>query len=114
MSSKSNILTLIDSLQRNPGTDITDREIEDCILKFGSYVSIIKNRQLNQVGMVIETIRDDSLQQECCYYFSCESFEVALSLIFTYNPHLVKSKAVKDNIKKWKRNDRLKRSSENI
>lgn len=103
MPDKSNLMTLLSSLQQTPSTDLTDREIEDCMMKFGSYVCIIKNRILNQVSMVVEIIKDEKLQQEFCEYFSCESFSVALSLIFTYNPQLVKSKAVKDNIKQWRR-----------
>jgi len=78
------------------------RELEDCMLKFGSYVSISKNKQLNQIAMIVEIIDDVSLQQDFCEYFSCESFEVALGVIFTYNPALIKSKAIRDSIKRWR------------
>lgn len=113
MPNKSNVLTLISYLQQNPSTDLIDRELEDGMIKFGSYVCMSKNRILNQMSMVIEIIRDADLQRDFCNYFSCENFNVALSLIFTYNPHLVKSKAIKDSIKVWRRNG-LKKYSKSI
>jgi hypothetical protein len=104
MSDKGNVLTLLTALQRTPSTELTDQELDDCMIKFGSYVCIVKNRALNQISMIVEVIKDTDLQQDFCDYFSCENFSVALSLIFSYNPQLVKSKAIKDNIKRWKQN----------
>lgn len=102
MLDKSNVLTLLNNLQQTPRSEITDRELDDCMLKFGSLVCLTKNRVLNQVSMVVEIIKDPDLQQQFCSYFSCENFSVALNVIFNHNPQLIKSKAVKDAIKCWK------------
>lgn len=104
MSNKSNVLTLIEHLDHNPRTDMLAKELDICMLKFGSYISILKNKQLNQVAFAVEIIKDPIIQQEFCEYFSCENFSVALCLIFDYNPSLTKSKAVKDSIRYWKQN----------
>lgn len=114
MSDKSNVSTLLESLEQTPCSDVLTQELENCITKFGSYVSIVKNKQLNQVAMVVEIIECSSLQKEFCNYFSCDSFEVALGLIFAYNPHLAKSKAIRDCIKHWKNNVRHKVSTKRI
>lgn len=103
MVDKSNVLTLLENLEQTPSSTILGKELENCIVKFGSYVSILKNRQLNQVAMVVEIIEDKFLQKEFCEYFSCDSTDIALSLLFAYNPHLAKSKAIKDSIKRWKK-----------
>lgn len=100
MPQKSNIHVLIETLNQTPCSDLLDREFALNFIKFGSYASIIKNKQLNVTSLVIEIIQDKNIQLAFCDYFACESLPVALSLIFDYNPHLAKSKSIKDSIKK--------------
>lgn len=105
MGEKSNISTIIEHFQRTPIVELTDLELEKDLILFGSYVSIVKNKILNQVSMTIELLNDKILQEQFCDFFACDDFKAGLSIIFSNNPKLVKSKAIKENIKRWKKID---------
>lgn len=104
MVAKNTSYILIENIEQTPYTELADKEFSNNILKFGSYASIIKNKPLNLVSLVVELINDINLQKDFCNYFSCDTFQLALNLIFGYNTQLIKSKTIKDNLKKWYNN----------
>jgi len=105
MHSNNAILQTINN--NNPLYQIKETEFDEVLLKFGSLVSMLKNKRLNQTMFLMELL-DSEIHREC---FKTLSGIDELHILF-YNliirfPVLCKSKIIKTKIKEI--NDKRRR-----
>ena len=93
----------------NPLKQIKDTEFDNILLKFGSLVSILKNKRLNQTMFLIELLEKETLR-ECFKLLSGieETSTLFYNIIVRY-PILCKSKIVKTKIAELNANSKRTR-----
>ena len=83
----------------NPLYKIKEAEFDDILLKFGSLVSILKNKRINQTMFLVELL-DSEKHRECIKTLAgIEKTEVLFYNLIIRFPVLCKSKIVKSKIK---------------
>ena len=107
MHSNNAILQTINNT--NPLYQIKEAEFDEVLLKFGSFVSILKNKRINQTMFLVELL-DSELHRDCFKELSGidETHVLFYNLIVRF-PVLCKSKIVKTKIKEINDKRRRKR-----
>jgi len=93
----------------NPINQIKEKEFNDNLLKFGSLVTILKNKRINQT-MLLLLILEDSNYNNCFKQITeiDDDFTLISSLIIRF-PILHKSKIIKTRLNKLNKNGQRKR-----
>jgi hypothetical protein len=83
----------------NPIYLIKEAEFDDALLKFGSLISMLKNKRINQTMLLVELL-DSEEYRECFKALSgIEKTDVLFYNLIVRFPVLCKSKIVKTKIK---------------
>ena len=109
-------------LKNNPVRDIADKDFENYVLKFGTILQLIYNKNINPTFLFLSIIKDENLQKIFKKMTGISDTKEILMNILTIYPNLLKSKIVKEHcikyIKKLKKEkeakDVNKRSKKNI
>jgi|GEM_PF-5801412 len=106
-SDDSSIVQAINN--NNPLYQIKQTEFDEALLKFGSLVSIINDKRINQTMFMIELL-DSELHRECFKILSgIDETNVLFYNIIVRFPILCKSKIIKTKIKQVNDKRRHKR-----
>ena len=105
--SNNSILQTINN--NNPLYQIKEFEFDDILLKFGSLISMLKNKRINQTMFLVELLESEA-HRECFKVLSgIEETQILFHNLIVRFPVLCKSKIIKTKIKEL--NDIRKRKS---
>ena len=94
--STNNILQSINN--NDPIYQITEKEFNVCLLKFGSFMSILKNKRINQTMLLTELLESEA-HRDCFKRLSgIDTTNILLYNIIIRFPVLYKSKIIKNKI----------------
>ena len=97
--------------ESNPLTQITERELDMLVIKMGSFLSIISNKKINQVKLLITTIQNKLFQQCFLKITDMHNLQALVQYLLRKYPTLCKSKVIyKALIKNVKSNNPRKKS----
>lgn len=90
---------LIDKVDQNdPIHQIDEREFDENLIKFGSFISIVKNKRINHT-MLLVFVLEDKLIRECFkQVMEIDNEYVLLQRLLDRFPILCKSKIVKHKL----------------
>jgi hypothetical protein len=104
-------------MKSNPVTLLSEQEFETNLIKFGSFLHLINNKNINPTFVFINLIKDDKLQELFMKITGCNSLMEMLQKILIIHPNLIKSKMIKVQctkiIKNKKRKQELKNANRN-
>jgi len=80
--------------QVSPVEHITERELDEVILKMGSFLSILQNKKANQAKLLICTIQDPIFQKCFLSIADIDNLSFLIHNIIRKYPTLCKSKVV--------------------
>lgn len=107
--------TLNNFVQQIESTDpislINNQEFDDILLKFGSFISILKNKKINQTMLLIEILENQVVQKCFKQLTDIDNLQTLTYNMFIRYPILCKSKIVRNKIKdlKYARNRKRKK-----
>jgi len=84
-------------LKDNPIYILNEKDLNSFILKFGSLLFLLNNKNINPTFMFISLVRDECLQKVFIHISGIPTIIEILKIILTNYPNLIKSKIVKDN-----------------
>jgi hypothetical protein len=79
---------------------INDKELNDVILKMGSFLSIINSKKINQTQLFIEIVNSTTLCGIILEITGLNTLEQFVKEMVLRYPVIAKSKTVRNNIKK--------------
>ena len=83
-----------ESLNSNPLTEITNRELDLIILKMGSLLSIVSNKKNNQAKLLIATVKDKYFKEVFLRLSNIDNLQLLVTCILKRYPTVSKSKIV--------------------
>ena len=83
----------------NPLHQIKEQEFDDMLLKFGSLISILKNKRINQTMFMVELLNSQQLIDSLKLLTGLDETTMLIYNILTRFPILCKSKIIKNKIK---------------
>lgn len=94
-----NTNTILQSINNtNPIYQIKEQEFEDILLKFGSLISILKNKRINQTMFLIELLESE-IHRECFKVLSgIDKTQILFYNLIIRFPVLCKSKIIKNKV----------------
>ena len=104
-------------LKNNPVVVLNEKDFDIFLLKFGSLLFLLNNKNINPTLLFISLVKDENLQNIFKKMSGMPTLLEILKTILIYYPNLIKSKIVKDNsIKILKQQNRkhLKQSKKNV
>ncbi len=84
--------------QNDPIFQLNNKEFNDALIKFGSFVSIIKNKRLSQTFILLQLLEDKDLRNIFHEICEIEEFQPMLMNFLVCYPSLSKSKIIKAKI----------------
>ena len=84
-------------LKDNPVYVLSAKDLSTFILKFGSLLYLLNNKNINPTFMFISVVKEESLQKIFTHMSGIPTVIECLKTILTNYPNLIKSKIVKDN-----------------
>ena len=93
----------------NPLYQIKEMEFDDALLKYGSLVSILKNKRINQTMFLVELLESQTHRDCFKALAGIEETDVLFYNLIIRFPVLCKSKIIKTKIKEI--NDKRRRKS---
>lgn len=93
----------------NPVYQIQDKEFSDFLLKFGSLLSILKNKKINHTMMMTYILENNDYMTSLKIITGIDETSILLYNILTRYPILCKSKIIKNKIEELHGNKKRKR-----
>lgn len=91
--------SFIDKINVNdPIFQINEKEFNMSLLQFGSYISIIKNKRINQTMLLVMLLESEEARESFKLISSIDSTPVLFYNLITRFPVLCKSKIVKNKL----------------
>ena len=84
-------------LKDNPVYILSEKDLNSFVLKFGSLLFLLNNKNINPTFMFISLVKEESLQNIFIRMSGVPTIIEILKIILTCYPNLIKSKIVKDN-----------------
>lgn len=95
-------------LKTNPVIILNEKDFDVFLLKFGSLLFLLNNKNINPTLLFISIVKDESLQAIFKKMSGINTLLEILKTILTHYPNLIKSKIVKNNtIKILKKQNKL-------
>ncbi len=111
-----NNYTIRPFLKECPVTEISNKDFEKCVLKFGTILQLIYNKNINPTFLFLTLLKDKNLQEIFKKISGISNIKEILKNILSLYPNLLKSKIVKEHsikiIKKEK--NVVKRAKKNL
>jgi len=83
-----------DTLNSNPLTEITNKELDLIILRMGAFLSIISNKKNNQAKLLITSVKDKYFKELFLKQASIDNVQLLVRCIIERYPTVCKSKVV--------------------
>jgi len=83
----------------DPVHQINEKEFNISLLQFGSFVSILKNKRVNQTLLLSELLEDEKYRECFSYISEIDDIFILLKNLLVKYPILCKSKIIKTKIK---------------
>ena len=101
---------IIDKIERSePTYKLYEEEFIEKMYKFGSLLSIIKNKKINPTLFLAILLKEENIRNIFMEYVEIDKFYMILHNILEYYPNLTRSKIVKKEYKNYvKRNVKLR------
>ena len=93
----------------DPIHKIKEKEFNDALLSFGSFVSIIKNKRINQTMLLIEIIENKSSREVFMDITDIDNLQFLIYNLIIRFPILCKSKVIKNKLKELNNDSKRKR-----
>lgn len=100
-------------LKNNPVVILNEKDFDVFLLKFGSLLFLLNNKNINPTLLFISLVKDENLQKIFKHMSGMATLIEILKTILIYYPNLIKSKIVKDNSIKILKRKQLKQSKKN-
>ena len=84
-------------LKNNPVYILNEKDFDVFLLKFGSLLFLLNNKNINPTFLFISLVRDENLQKIFIKMSGINTLIEILKTILINYPNLIKSKIVKDN-----------------
>ena len=84
-------------LKDNPVYILSEKDLNSFVIKFGSLLFLLNNKNINPTFMFISLVKEESLQNIFIRMSGVPTIIEILKIILTCYPNLIKSKIVKDN-----------------
>ena len=104
---KDNIMDNINNA--NPICQINEKEFDSALLQFGSYISIVKNKRINQTMLLILLLDNKDVRDIFKYISGIENTQMLLYNLILRFPVLCRSKIIKNKIKEISHDRKRKR-----
>ena len=93
---------------------LSEREYENSLMKFGSFLYLINNKNINPTFIFINLVKEEKLQKIFMEITGTNTLTEILQKLLTFYPNLIKSKMVKEQcIKIVKNKQRNKQRAKN-
>jgi hypothetical protein len=93
---------------------LSEREYEKSLMKFGSFLYLINNKNINPTFIFINLVKEEKLQKIFMEITGANTLTEILQKLLTFYPNLIKSKMVKEQcIKIVKNKQRNKQRAKN-
>jgi len=104
------ISIIIDKIEKSePTYKLYEEEFIERMYKFGSLLSIIKNKKINPTLFLSVLLKEENIRIMFMQYLEIEEFHIILHNILEYYPNLIRSKIIKKEYKKYvKRDNKLR------
>lgn len=83
---------------------LDNKELDECFLKFGSFLSMIQNKKMNQINYLLILIENKNIRDILLHITGIETFEELIKEMVYRCPSLCKSKLISTRIKNAKHN----------
>jgi len=80
-----------------------DKDLDECFLYFGSFLSMIQNKKVSQTNYLLFLIEKPELRETLMQMTGIETFQQLIKEMAIRYPLSYKSKIVNRGIKKWKK-----------
>lgn len=97
-------------LKDNPVIILNQKDFNTFLLKFGSFLFLINNKNINPTFLFISLVKDENLQKIYSKMSSISTHVEMLKTVLINYPNLIKSKIVKDNSIRIIKNKKIKNS----
>jgi hypothetical protein len=95
-------------LKNNPVFILNEKDFDVFLLKFGSLLFLLNNKNINPTFLFISLVKDENLQKIFIKMSGINNLIEILKTILVCYPNLIKSKIVKDNSIKILKNKKQK------
>ena len=93
----------------DPVYKINEREFNESLLSFGSFISIIKNKRINQTMLLIELIEHAEIRKIFMDISDIDNLQYLVYNLIIRFPILCKSKVIKNKLKELNNDPNRKR-----
>lgn len=95
-------------LKENPVSQLSEKDMNIFLLKFGTLISLINNKNINPTFLFLTIIKDEKLQNIFKQISGANTTNEILRIILNIYPNLLKSKIVKENSIRIIKNKKIK------
>jgi len=88
---------------------LNDIEFDSLLLMFGSFVCMLNNKKINQIGVLSNLLDNKNLKDSFKLVTEIDNDTMLLYIFITKYPLLCRSKIIKTKIKQFIRNDRKRK-----
>ncbi len=86
----------------NGSHHLVDKELDECFLQFGSFLSMTQNKKINQTNYLLILIENKNLREVLMQMTGIDTFQELVKEMVVRYPLLCKSKAINARIKNGK------------
>lgn len=97
-------------LKTNPVIILNEKDFDIFLLKFGSLLFLLNNKNINPTLLFITIVKDENLQEVFKQMTGINTLLEILKTILVHYPNLIKSKIVKNNTIKILKQKKLKQN----
>jgi len=93
----------------DPIYKIKEKEFNEALITFGSFISIIKNKRINQTMLLIEIIENETVRKIFMDITDIDNIQFLIYNLIIRFPILCKSKVIKNKLKELNNDSKRKR-----
>jgi len=97
-------------LKTNPVIILNEKDFDIFLLKFGSLLFLLNNKNVNPTLLFISIVKDENLQTIFKKMSGINTLVEVLKVVLNHYPNLIKSKIVKNNTMKILKAKKLKQN----
>ena len=82
---------------------INSKELDECLVKFGSFLSIVQTKKINPTNYLLILVSDSNIRNILLQITGVDTFEELVRELIVRYPILCKSKIIRNQIKRIKK-----------
>jgi hypothetical protein len=79
---------------------INNKELDECLVKFGSFLSIVQTKKINPTNYLLILVSDSTIRNILLQITGIDTFEELVRELIARYPILCKSKIIRNQIKR--------------